>query len=65
MNMKVTAPYMGSTDVDPNNDFANESCGVDRENGLWVINADGQEIRFDREVQAQIYEALDDFLFSL
>ena len=64
MNMKLTAPWMGSTDVNPHDDFANESVGVDRENGLWVINADGQEIRFDREVQAQIYEALDDFLFN-
>lgn len=60
----MTAPYMGSTDVDKNNDFANESVGVDREHGLWVITERGEEIHFSLEVQAQIYDALDSYLFN-
>lgn len=65
MNMRVTAPYMGSTDVDRNNDFASESVGVDREQGLWVITADGEEIRFSLEVQQEIADAIETFLSRL
>jgi len=63
--MKLTAPYMGSTDVNVDDDFASETVGVDRTQGLWVINADGTEVRFSLEVQQQIYEALDEYLFNL
>lgn len=58
-------PFMHATDVEPNNDFASESVGVDREQGLWVINANGDEIRFSLDVQGQIYEALGDYLESV
>lgn len=56
---------MGSADVEPDNDFASESCGVDRERGLWVITASGEEIRFSLEVQQQIAEGLESFLESV
>lgn len=62
MNMRLTAPYMGSTDVDPENDYAAESTGVDRESGLWVIDHQGNLITFSIEVQEQIHEALGDYL---
>lgn len=64
MNMKLTAPYLGSTDVEPHNDFATETVGVDRQTGLWVITAAGDEVRFSLEVQNQIHEALGSYLES-
>lgn len=53
---------MSSTDVEPDNDYAAESVGVDDAQGLWVINANGDEIRFSLEVQIQIHDALGEFL---
>lgn len=45
---------MPSTDVDYNNDYATESVGIDADNGLWVIGADGEQISFSTEVQESI-----------
>lgn len=54
----MTYAVMPSTDVDEENDYANETVGVDSGRGLWVIAGNGDEIEFSREVQLQILDAL-------
>lgn len=54
----MTYAVMPSTDVEPENDYATESVGVDSGNGLWVIAGNGDEISFSKEVQLQILDAL-------
>jgi hypothetical protein len=56
----VTYAVMPSTDVDPENDYASETVGVDSGKGLWVIAANGDEISFSKEVQLQIMDALEE-----
>ena len=54
--------YLGSTDADPDDDFANHSVGVDSSAGLYVIDQNGNELNFSPAVQEQIFEALQDCL---
>jgi len=56
---------MHATDVDVNDDYANEMAGVDRTKGLYVLDAAGIDINFSLEVQQQIHEALGDYLESI
>lgn len=62
MTKTVTAPFMHATDVDTNDDYAMELAGVDRERGLFVLNAKGEEIRFSLEMQEALHENLGLFL---
>ena len=54
----VTYPILPSQDVDETNDFASESVGIDSGTGMWVICADGKEIRFSEEVEHRILYGL-------
>lgn len=56
--MANTTVYLGSTDAEPENDFASHSVGVDSAVGLYVIDDNGNELNFSPEVQERIYDAL-------
>lgn len=60
--MTQTTVYLGSTDADPDDDFANHSVGVDSAAGLYVIDERGNELNFSQAVQEAIFEALRDRL---
>lgn len=58
MTAQTETVIMESTDVDVDNDYANESVGVTQETGLWVLDGFGALTNFSEEVQREI-------LFSL
>lgn len=54
----MTFPILPSQDVDETNDFATESVGIDTGTGMWIINADGKEIRFSEQTEHRILYGL-------